>query len=211
MPGRVVAPPLLHDKLSLTSSGNTSRFVFYGTRKEILDWMRQRPNLVIEYHLFADGRPVALQHQTEIVIDLQYLHDSEQTYVNYVKSFFVSDYASERVKVEIRPKLDSKDQDVMTMYRLVSRSGVKLGEVVDDLDHYWHLPARTYYQQAVDMYNDIPGPHHVLSAQGPSSIRVGTESSVQTEPPKPTYTGDSSQDDGEKVTIASAPSAAAAH
>ncbi|KAI9276942.1 hypothetical protein BDA99DRAFT_122041 [Phascolomyces articulosus] len=207
IPGRVVAPPMLHDKLSLTSSGNTSRFVFYGTRKEILDWMRQHANLVIEYNLFADGRPAPFQHPTEIIIDLQYLHDSEQTYANYFKSFFVSDYVNERVKVEIRPKLDSKDNDIMTMYRLVSTSGVKLGDVVDDLDHYWHLPARTYYRQAVDMYNDIPGPQHVLSAHGPSSIRVGTEASVQTEPPKPV---NNNQED-EKVTMASPPPAAAAH
>ncbi|KAI8145105.1 hypothetical protein BJV82DRAFT_604960 [Fennellomyces sp. T-0311] len=205
MPGRVVAPPMLHDKISLSSSGNTSRFVFYGTRKEILDWMREHENLMIEYHLFADGRPVAFHHQTELIIDMQYLHDSEQTYANYFKSFFVSDYANERVKVEIRAKVDSKDNDIMTLYRLIVRSGIRLGDVVDDLDHHWHLPARSYYQQAVDMYNDRPGPAHVLSADGPTSIRVGQEASVQTEPPKPV------QDDDEKVAVATPPPTAAAH
>ncbi|KAI7858218.1 hypothetical protein BDC45DRAFT_330313 [Circinella umbellata] len=204
-PGRVVAPPLLNNKLSLSSSGNTSRFVFYGTRKEILDWMRNHANLRIEYNLFADGRPASFQHPTEIIIDLQHLHDSEQSYFNYFKSFFVSDYVNERVKVEIRPKLNSKDHDIMTLYRLVSTSGVTLGDIVDDLDHYWHLPARSYYRQTVDMYNDIPGPEHVLSAHGPSSIRVGNEASVQTEPPKSLDQVD------EKPTMTSPPPATPAH
>ncbi|CDH55135.1 hypothetical protein RO3G_04627 [Lichtheimia corymbifera JMRC:FSU:9682] len=182
MPGRVVPPPLLHDKISLTSSGNTSRWVFYGTRKQIIDWMREHANLVVEYNLFNDKQ----HHEnppTELVFDLHYLHDSEQSYYNYVKSFFVSDYEHERVKVEIRPKLDSKDHDIQTMCRVYTRSSVRLGDVVDELEHQWHQPARSYYQQAVDAYNDSPGPSHVLSSVGPSSIRVGQDPSVQVERP----------------------------
>lgn len=156
--------------------------------------MREHPNLVVENAFFTGQNYKNLASHTEILFDMQYIADSEQSYVNYVRSFFVSDYEQERVKVEIRPRIESKDTMILTLCRIITRSGVRLGDVVDQLEHEWYKPARSYYQQAVDLFQDNPGPCHVLSSDGPSSIRVvdatpttnpTTEAPTQTGPPAP--------------------------
>ncbi|KAG0174678.1 hypothetical protein DFQ28_005276 [Apophysomyces sp. BC1034] len=174
-PGHVVVPPLLSNKITLTSAGNTSRWIFYGTRGEIIDWIRRHSDLVLENAIFFGGKPTSFYTQTELVIDLQYIPDEEQSYYNYLRSFFVNDYSTERVKVEIRPRVDSKDHLIMTLCRVIVASGISLGDVVDDLDKEWHKPTPSYYQQTIDMFNDSPGPVHIVSADAPASIHVGDQ------------------------------------
>ncbi|KAI9321906.1 hypothetical protein BX666DRAFT_1906812 [Dichotomocladium elegans] len=184
IPGRVIAPPLLHDKISLTSSGNTAQWMFYGTRKEIIEWMRTHPQLVIEYRPYASALQQQ-QQQTELIFDLLAVPDEDQSYYQYLKSFVVSDYEHERVKCEIRPKLENNKDATMIdalLCRTITHNGVCLGDIADELEHQWNMPARSYYQQLVDMYHEQPAPCHVISSAGPSSIRVGDSPSLHVRP-----------------------------
>ncbi|KAL0078052.1 hypothetical protein J3Q64DRAFT_1767453 [Phycomyces blakesleeanus] len=170
--GHVIPPPLLGKKISVSSAANTNRWIFYGTRKEIVDWIRQHPDIVLENAVFAGGRPTTYHTHTEIVIDLLQMPDAEQSYYDYFKSFVVSDYATERVKVEIRPRVESKDQSIITLCRVIVASGTRLGDVVDELEREWAHPAASYYQQAVDTFNDNPGPVHIISTDAPMAVHV---------------------------------------
>ncbi|KAG0163035.1 hypothetical protein DFQ28_000419 [Apophysomyces sp. BC1034] len=181
-PGHVVVPPLLSKKITVTSAGNTNRWSFYGTRKQILDWLREHKDIVLENTAFSTGNAGTVQTRTEIVIDLQYIIDSEQSYYNYFRSYFVSDYAIEKIKVEIRPRIENKDSMIMTMCRVIVASGVRIGDIVDELEREWHKPAQSYYQQTVELFNDGPAPVRVLGADAPTSIAVG-ENLQQTRPP----------------------------
>lgn len=173
---------MLHDKITLSSSGNTARWIFYGTRKEILDWMHEHTKITVEASLFTGGRPTSFHTCNEIVIDLQAIPDAEQSYYDYFKSFFVSDYERERVKVELRPRMDSKDAMILTQLRIIVRSGVCFGDIVEELQHEWYKPARSYYRQAVDLFNDNPGPCHVVSADAPSSIKITEQEQDKNQP-----------------------------
>ncbi|KAI8097058.1 uncharacterized protein BX664DRAFT_325487 [Halteromyces radiatus] len=179
--GHLVAPPLLSKKITLATGNNTNKWLFYGTRQQILDWMRDHKDLELENGLFstlgANKKPSTFHTHTELVIDLQYYPDAEQSYYNYCKSFFVSDYNVERVRVEIRPRIESKDKMIESLCRTIVASGSRLGDIVDDLETEWNSPAKSYYQQTVDVFTDAPPPTHVLSADPPSSIRVNTNDS----------------------------------
>ncbi|CAO3585063.1 unnamed protein product [Absidia cylindrospora] len=182
----LVVPPMLSNKITFTAGSNTSRWMFYGTRKEILDWMRNHKDLELENAIFSTlptsngdssndhGKSDNFHTHTELVIDMQYCYDPDQSYYNYCKSFFVSDYGVERVKVEIRPRIESKDRMIETLCRTIVASGSRLGAIVDDLETQWNSPAKSYYQQTVDVFSDAPPPTHVLSADPPSSIQINT-------------------------------------
>ncbi|KAF7727664.1 hypothetical protein EC973_007322 [Apophysomyces ossiformis] len=181
-PGHLVVPPLLSKKITVTSAGNTNRWAFYGTRKQILDWLREHKDMVLENTAFSTSNVNTIQTHTEIVIDLQYITDAEQSYYNYFRSYFVSDYAIEKVKVEIRPRIENKDNMITTLCRVIVASGVRIGDIVDHLDREWHKPAASYYQQTVELFSDAPAPVCVLGADTPTSITVGQEAQ-QTRPP----------------------------
>ncbi|KAI8068277.1 hypothetical protein BC940DRAFT_299597 [Gongronella butleri] len=170
--GHLVVPPLLSQKLTIASGNNTSKWVFLGTRNEIIDWIKAHGEIVLENGLF---KPTSFHTHTELVIDLQYFPDAEQSYYNYAKSFFVSDYNVERVRVEIRPRIESKDKMIECLCRTVIRSGTRFAEIAEDLLAEWSEPAKSYYQQTVDVFTDAPPTTHVLSADPPSSIQVSTE------------------------------------
>lgn len=173
--GHVVCPPLLSTKITLSSAGNTNRWVFYGTRKQTLDWMREHSDITLENSIFAGGKTCDNNVHTEIVIDVQYVYDQDQTYVDYIKSYFVDIYDSERVKVEIRPRVDSKDSVIPSLSRTIVASGTKLGDLVDDLQTEWFKPGQSYAQQTIHLFNDTPTPNHILGAKPPTSIQVSTD------------------------------------
>ncbi|CEG77163.1 hypothetical protein RMATCC62417_11960 [Rhizopus microsporus] len=172
--GHVISPPLLSTKITLSSAGNTTRWIFFGKRQEIIDWLREHSDIILENTLFV-GESSGHTH-TEIVIDLQQVNDSEQSYYDYIKSFFVNIYDVERVKVEIRPRVESKDNMITCLNRAIVASGTRLGDIVDDLQTEWFKPAESYVQQAAHLLNDEPTPSHVLSAKPPSSIQITNES-----------------------------------
>jgi hypothetical protein len=164
----------LSTKITLSSAGNTNRWVFYGIRKQIIDWIREHGNISLENALFAGGQTSTNHVHTELVIDLQYVYDQEQSYTDYLKSYFVSIYDVERVKVEIRARIESKDCFIPAISRIIVASGTKLSEIVEDLEIEWFKPAETYVQQTVQLFNDEPTPNHILSAKPPTSIQVNT-------------------------------------
>lgn len=133
--------------------------------------MREHPQIVLENTIFAD-RPVSYHTGSEIVIDLLAFADPDQTTYDYVKSYFVADTKHEKVKVEIRPKVDKVDYNVFTLCRIVLSSGIAFGEIADDLERQWNKPGPTYYEQMVNLYNDKPGPEVVLSSDVPMSVVV---------------------------------------
>ncbi|CEP08582.1 hypothetical protein [Parasitella parasitica] len=171
---RVVAPPLLNQKITVSSTENTNRWVFYGTRPEILDWIKNHSDIQLENSLFATGRPVSFNTHTEIVIDLMTYNDPEQSLFGYIKSFVATDFEHEKVKVEIRPRIESKDQMISTLSRVIVASGVHLGDVLGELYQEWYK-SRTYVQQATDLLNDNPGPVHIYSTDAPMNVQVNSQ------------------------------------
>ncbi|CAO3643659.1 unnamed protein product [Mucor fragilis] len=119
---------------------------------------------------------------TEIVIDVQYVYDQEQTYVDYIKSYFVDIYDAERVKVEIRPRVDSKDSVIPSLSRSIVASGTRLADLVDDLQAEWFKPGQSYAQQTVHLFSDTPTPNHILGAKPPTSIQVSTDAAQHSSP-----------------------------
>ncbi|RUS16674.1 hypothetical protein BC938DRAFT_476503, partial [Jimgerdemannia flammicorona] len=168
---RVVSPPLLSKKITVSAASNTAKWIFVGTRPEIISWMREHPHIVIENTIFAD-RPTSYHTHTELVVDLLAFQDPEQTTYDYVKSYFVTDSKHEKVKVEIRPKVDKVDYNVFTLCRIILSTGICFGEIVDDLERQWAKPGPTYYEQMVNLYNDKPGPEVILSSDVPMAIVV---------------------------------------
>ncbi|RCI04097.1 hypothetical protein CU098_013075, partial [Rhizopus stolonifer] len=120
--GHVVCPPLLSKKITVSSAGNTTRWVFYGTRQQILEWIREHPDMTVENAVFIGGVNSSHVH-TELVIDLQYVYDQEQSYAEYIKSYFVDIHDVERVKVEIRPRTESRDSITPCLSRIIVASG----------------------------------------------------------------------------------------
>lgn len=139
--------------------------------------MRENPEISLENNIFAGNKPCDSNVHTEITIDLQYLYDKEQTYTEYVKSFFVDIFETERVKVEIRPRIESRDSFIPAVNRITVANGSKLGEIVDELETEWFKPTPTYIKQTKDLFYDTPTPNHIVSAKPPTSIQVSTQES----------------------------------
>lgn len=59
----------------------------------------------------------------------------------------------------------------MTMCRIIVNSGATLGSIVDQLEEKWMAPGASYIQQAVDLFNEVPGPQHVLSSDVPLGVQ----------------------------------------
>lgn len=146
--------------------------MFIGSRAEIIHWIRQHSNLVIENAIFSGGDRPSFHTHNEVVIDLLNFSDPEQSFFQYVRSYVKTDNNIDKVKVEIRPKVESKDQNIMTVCRIIVNSGVSLGSIVDKLEEKWNSPGASYVQQAIDLFNEVPGPQHVLSSDVPLSVQT---------------------------------------
>jgi hypothetical protein len=169
--GRIVVPPLLKDKITVSTSSNTNKWVFIGSRAEILHWIQKHSNLIIENTIFSGGDRPSFHTHNEVVIDLLNFSDPDQSFFQYVRSYVKTDNNVDKVKVEIRPRVESKDQNIMTMCRIIVNSGVSLGSIVDKLEEKWNGPGASYLQQAVDLFNEVPGPQHVLSSDVPLGVQ----------------------------------------
>ncbi|OBZ90808.1 hypothetical protein A0J61_01145 [Choanephora cucurbitarum] len=169
---RIITPPLLNKKITLGSSDNTSRWVFYGTRPQILEWIENHQDIQLENNLFSQGRPLTYQTHTEVVIDLQSYSDPDQSLFSYLSSFVATDFIHEKVKVEIRPRVESKDQLISHLCRIVVASGVRLGDILTELNRIWYQPSPSFIEQANDLINDQPRPIHILSTDAPMHIQV---------------------------------------
>jgi hypothetical protein len=170
--GRIVVPPLLKDKITVSTSSNTNKWVFIGSRAEILHWLRQHSSLIVENAIFSGGDRPSFHTHNEVVIDLLNYSDPEQSFFQYVRSYVKTDNNIDKVKVEIRPKVESKDQNIMTACRIIVNSGVSLGSIVDKLEEKWNAPGASYVQQAADLFNEVPGPQHVLSSDVPLGVQT---------------------------------------
>ncbi|CAM0135927.1 hypothetical protein VKS41_001632 [Umbelopsis sp. WA50703] len=169
--GRIIVPPLLKDKITVSTSSNSNKWIFIGTRVEILHWIRSHSNVAVENTIFSGGDQPSFHTHNEVVVDLLNYNDPEQSYFQYVRSYMKTDYNVDKVKVEIRPKVDSKDQNIMTTCRIIVNSGVTFGSIVDELEERWMTPGPSYVQQAVDLFSENPGPQHVLSSDVPLGVQ----------------------------------------
>jgi hypothetical protein len=145
-----------------------------------LEWIREHSHITLENAMFVGGKSSENYLYTELVIDLQYVYDQEQSYADYLKSYFVDIHEVERVKVEIRPRIESKDNVIPCLRRVIVASGSKLGDMADDLELEWYKPGDSYAQQTVHLFTDAPTPNHILSAKPPSSIQISTEQPTPT-------------------------------
>ncbi|KAI7908040.1 uncharacterized protein BX663DRAFT_492783 [Cokeromyces recurvatus] len=169
---RIITPPLLKDKITLSSVENTNRWVFYGTRTEIIEWIKKHSHIQLENGLFPAMKPLSFNTHTELVIDLLSYSDPEQSMFDYLKSFIKTDFENEKVKIEIRPRIESKDQMIPTLCRIIVASGVTFGDILVELVQEWYQPSRTLIEQAKDILNNNPGPIHILSTDTPMQIQI---------------------------------------
>lgn len=149
----MVPPLLLRDKISVGGCPNSTRWMFRGTRKKILKWMRHHAHLVIENTSCGVMPPT----DTEIVFDLRPLSNWEQSALDYIRSFFGRNY--EHVICEIRPREGCDKRVLLTKCRLISRSCVRLGDVVDILECDWYRPGPSLCQRVIDLFMDNPCLH----------------------------------------------------
>ncbi|KAI9365106.1 hypothetical protein BD770DRAFT_468805 [Pilaira anomala] len=170
--GRVITPPQLQNKITVSCNENTDRWVFYGTRPEILDWIKNHGDIQLENAMFLTGRPVSFNTHTELVIDLLEYKDPDQSMFSYFKSLVQTDFLTEKIKVEIRARVESKDQMITTQCRVIVASGVLLGDIWRELNQEWYQPTRTYFEQVNDLFNDRPGPVHIISTDTPMNIQI---------------------------------------
>lgn len=98
--------------------------------------------------------------------------DPDQSILSYFKSFVQTDFQNEKVKVEIRPRVESKDQMISTLCRVIVASGVLFADILNELNQEWYQPTPTYVEQANNLLNDHPGPIHISSTDSPMNIQV---------------------------------------
>lgn len=183
-PARLVIPPLLNKTITLNPTTATNKWIFIGTRLEIIEWMRSNAQLVLENSQWSDStRPSLFHTQQEIVIDLLQYADPEQSTYDYVKTYFVADHTTERVRVEFRPKIEKHDYNTFTLCRVIVNSGITIGDIVDELESRWSKPAPWLITQVgYHVVLDQPGPETVLSSDVPTSIVVEDTEVVSSQP-----------------------------
>ncbi|KAL1922526.1 uncharacterized protein VTP21DRAFT_10065 [Calcarisporiella thermophila] len=175
-PGRIVTPPMLSSKISLGSSQNTNKFSFVGTRPEILEWMRHHGNIVLENAVFTgQSRPSSFHIHNEIVIDLLSYADPEARWIDTVWAYFAPDKRTEKVRVELRARVEKVDESITTLRRVIVNSGIAIGDLVDDLERQWFTPDPSYVEQLKHIVDESPGPQVILSSDVPMGIVVDND------------------------------------
>ncbi|KAF9963426.1 hypothetical protein BGZ65_003491 [Modicella reniformis] len=158
LPGekRLVTPPMLGDKISL-SLGQTSTFVFLGTKAEILEWFRTvGQSKIVQAVLFYDrpGPPL------DIIFDLFAVPNPDLTWTQYYQSFYRSDPTLERYRLEIRPEQPKIDAELEPLYRMYVKSGVCLGDMANQLEKKWSQPpAKSYLDMAKEVFHEREDAH----------------------------------------------------
>ncbi|KAF9408891.1 hypothetical protein BGZ94_002157, partial [Podila epigama] len=146
---RIITPPMLGDKISL-SLGHTSTFVFIGTKAEILEWLRTvGPSKTVQTVLFHD-RPH--QQSLDIVFDLMPYPNPDLTWMQYYQSFYKSDPTLEKYRLELRPEQPKIDSEKEPLYRMYAKSGICLGDMADLLEKKWSQPPTKSY---LDMVKEV--------------------------------------------------------
>lgn len=185
---RLVKPPMLSNQIAVSTTSNSSRFIFVGTRAEILEWFRQHPTIILENSTWGsngENTPTSFHTHTELVIDLLEYQDPETTTFQWIKSYFTSQEERrkvEKVRVEIRPRVEKIDYDVFTICRVIVSNGVSLGEIVEDLERQWEkYDSPTVLGKMANLYYEKPGPEVLLSHDVPMAVSVdgGAKPSVQ--------------------------------
>ncbi|KAI8352007.1 hypothetical protein B0O80DRAFT_106992 [Mortierella sp. GBAus27b] len=151
LPGdkRIVTPPMLGDKISL-SLGQTSTFVFLGTKAEILEWFRTvGATKTIQTVVFYDRPGPSL----DIVFDLFAVPNPDLTWTQYYQSFYRSDPTLERYRLEIRPEQPKIDAELEPLCRNYAKSGVCLGDMATELETKWSHPStKSYWDMAKELF-----------------------------------------------------------
>lgn len=147
---------MLGDKISL-SLGQTSTFVFLGTKAEILEWFRTvGPTKIVQAVLFYDrpGPPL------EILFDLFAVPNPDLSWAQYYQSFYRSDPTLERYRLEIRPEQPKIDAELEPLCRTYAKSGVCLGDMATELDSKWSHPStKSYWDMAKEMFYEREDAH----------------------------------------------------
>ncbi|KAG0047737.1 hypothetical protein BGZ83_007255 [Gryganskiella cystojenkinii] len=175
LPGdkRIITPPMLGEKISL-SLGQTSTFVFIGTKAEILEWFRTvGPTKVVQAVVFHD-RP---SPQIDVVFDLFWYPNPDLTWTQYYQSFYYSDPTLEKFRLELRPEQPKIDAELEPLYRMYAKSGVCLGDVADALDKKWSQPpTKTYLDMVKEVFYEREDQHEYAQAVAAETKRIDEES-----------------------------------
>ncbi|GJJ67733.1 hypothetical protein EMPS_00079 [Entomortierella parvispora] len=175
LPGdnRIITPPMLGNKISL-SLGQTSTFVFIGTKAEILEWFRTvGPTKVVQAVIFHD-RPGS---ELDIVFDLLPYPNPDLTWMQYYQSFYRSDPTLEKYRLELRPEQPKIDAEIEPLYRMYAKSGVCLGDMADALDNKWsQTPVKSYLDMAKEMFYEREDQHESAQAEATQTKKFDEES-----------------------------------
>ncbi|KAF0356339.1 hypothetical protein F8M41_014771 [Gigaspora margarita] len=149
---RVVKPTKL-TKISLTPT--QTKFVFCGTRGDILKWMEENSFMIVEYDTSEDvfsppssprlpssrsSSPISSSSYSKITFDLfgQHVQNSSITTDFYRPLHFAMNHLPWlEVILEIRPSSPVKDSKFNPIKRVILNSGVTLGEAAKALEKSW--------------------------------------------------------------------------
>ncbi|KAG0328745.1 hypothetical protein BGZ99_004605 [Dissophora globulifera] len=182
LPGdrRIVTPPMLGDKISL-SLVNTTTFVFIGTRPAIIEWFRTEGRLKAVTAIVFPNRP-----PLDLVFDLFPISNPDMSWGQYFESFYYSDPTLERYRLEIRPEQPKLDGDLQPVSRMYARSGVLLGDIAPELENSWkELVTKTYIEMAkeavagTDQTNETSHPSHDIATKRVRFVEPGQELELQ--------------------------------
>lgn len=81
----------------------------------------------------------------EVVVDMSHVHDLQMHYSDFLKCYF----ELQRVKMEIRPHIPSRDEKIPYVHRIIVASGTKLVDILDELKNEWRQPVKHYHQHHV--------------------------------------------------------------
>lgn len=164
---------MLGNKISL-SLGQTSTFVFIGTKAEILEWFRTvGPTKIVQAVIFHD-RPGS---ELDIVFDLLPYPNPDLTWMQYYQSFYQSDPTLEKYRLELRPEQPKIDAEIEPLYRMYAKSGVCLGDIADALDKKWsQMPTKSYLDMAKEMFYEREDQHESAQAEATLTKRLDEES-----------------------------------
>ncbi|CAG8499114.1 10956_t:CDS:2 [Acaulospora colombiana] len=139
--GRLVTPARMPDVISL-SVVNSSTFLVFGTKPEILEWLRTYSHVRLEVTLFDDRSEAPHVSIPDVVVDLLPALDSSgnprrRSLINYLIPTYHPDPSSEEVHLEFRPVNHKIDENIEPYFRIIVERGSTFGEIVDEISTKW--------------------------------------------------------------------------
>uniref|UniRef100_A0A1D1YV26 Anaphase-promoting complex subunit 2 n=1 Tax=Anthurium amnicola TaxID=1678845 RepID=A0A1D1YV26_9ARAE len=136
--GKLITPLKVPEVISL-SVVNSSRFMIFGTKPEILEWIRTHSHIKLEVHLFDNENEAPHIQIPDIMVDLLPSLESNQnkSLLDYVNPLHHPNPSEEGVRLEFRPQNSKNDDSIEPYFRLSVKRNSSFGEIIDDLQQKW--------------------------------------------------------------------------